>query len=698
MQCYSELTPPTAVTLAVSLPLLNAEASNLVVVKTSLLQIFELKPQRPGSHITTNATHQPARGAGRATSNGDASGQSLKLCLIGEYDLSGTVTSVRRIKALNTKSGGEALLLSFRDAKISLVEWDPEAHGIATISIHYYEGDELLGAPWDADLAGCQSYLTVDPSSRCAALKFGTRNLAILPFRQVGDDLVEDDYNPDLEEAMKDVLAQEKDDDGDGDSSKTPYGSSFVLPVTALDPNLTHTIHLAFLHEYREPTFGILSSSKAPSTALLYERKDVITYTVFMLDLEQRASTTLLSVPNLPYDLFEVVPMPAPVGGALLVGGNEFVHVDQAGKTNALAVNEFARKGSSFPMTDQSDLALRLEGCVVAPLALEQGEALIICRTGNLAILSFRLDGRSVSGLSIRLVAHDLGGMILSAGASCASDMGHGRLFVGSEDADAVLLGWSRRLGQFTRKRSHVEMVAEDDNVSLDEEDIEDYEDDLYATGSSTTMQQPIAAHNAAVPSSYSFGILDGLPNVGPVRDVAVSASSGHLSAGHQAANQMSYPQVHLVSASGRGKAGCLATMNATLDPKVLQTFETVPAQAVWSVQAKKPVPKNYQITNPQQNSDAHRGSSAAYDEFLIVSRLSKAGGEESVVYTITSSSIEETSKAEFESDAGATLNVGSMASKTRIVQVLRGEIRSYDSGKTLKFACSDFISSILYT
>ena len=69
-------------------------------------------------------------------------------------------------------------------------------------------------------------------------------------------------------------------------------------------------------------------------------------------DLEQRASTVLISVPNLPSDLWKVVPLALPIGGALLVGTNELVHVDQSGKTIAVAVNEFAKLGSNFGFAD----------------------------------------------------------------------------------------------------------------------------------------------------------------------------------------------------------------------------------------------------------------------------------------------------------------------------------------------------------
>ncbi|KAG9716619.1 protein CFT1, partial [Aureobasidium melanogenum] len=245
-------------------------------------------------------------------------------------------------------------------------------------------------------------------------------------------------------------------------------------------------------------------------------------YTVFTLDLDQRASTTLLSVTGLPFDIFRVVPLPLPVGGALLVGANELIHVDQAGKTNAVAVNEFAKLSSNFAMADQSDLGLRLEDCVVEALDHTNGNMLIVLNTGRLAVLSFRIDGRSVSGLSVHLVDSTHGGHQLKTAANCAASLGRGRLFLGSEDGDSTLIGWSKKTSQ-TRKRSHAQMIAEDAELSMDEEDLDDdADDDLYADEAPVVRQMASQTADSSDPGSYFFRVHDNLFSLGPIKNVCL--------------------------------------------------------------------------------------------------------------------------------------------------------------------------------
>ena len=645
MQCYTELIAPSAVTHAASLSFLHAKANNLVVAKTSLLQIYSLK---------TNGKGLPETNI------------SSKLVLIAEYPLSGNVTSLAPVKALNTKSGGDALLIAFKDAKLSLVEWDPDNYKVSTVSIHYYEGENVSGQPFGPSLSQSQSILTVDPSSRCAALKFGARCLAILPFQQLGDELGEvgdDEYDAEIDAPPSATIKRSQpalNETVDSDAKQTPYKASFVLPLTALDPALTHPVDLKFLHEYREPTFGILSAPTQPSSALLEERKDILSYTVFTLDLEQRASTNLISVQKLPSDLWKVVPLPLPVGGALLVGLNEFVHVDQSGRTNAVAVNAFGEVVTSFGMTDQSDLNMKLENCEIESLDPKTGDLLVLSDDGSLAVLSFRLLGRNIGGLTVTPVPAGNGGALLGAAPSCIASSAGNTMFVGSEDGDSTLLSWSKPTSVLSRKRSHAQMLGQD--AAADEEEGEEDldEDDLYATVPEVTKRTSSfsSPRTTDAASSYQFDIHDTLPSLGPINNVCFGRSPS-----------MPADKLEFVAATGRRKASRLAFMGKEIVPSVLQSLTLENAQNAWSLCARS---KDIQQQPPHDIVD-HDNMFFVYD------------GDGTKAYDVTGNSEEnmaaytERTGTEFERE-GETLAVSTLAQGTRVVQCRRSEIRTYDA------------------
>ena len=711
MQCFTELAPPTAVTHSLSLPFLSADAVNLVVAKTSLLQIFKIKTVSVELDVSASNGAQSTEDSNvsdRRINDDDGFESSFlvadslmlrserasntKLILVAEYALSGTITSMVRVKTMQSKSGGESLLLGFKDAKLSLVEWDPERYGLSTVSIHYYEQEDIDGSPWAPRLSDCVNYLTVDPGNRCAALKFGVRNLAILPFKQGDEDTAMDDWDEELDGPRPIDKPAANLTNGDGTHEETPYTTSFVLRLSSLDPNLIHPIHLTFLYEYREPTFGILSSTILPSSALLRERKDQLSYMVFTLDLQQRASTTILAVTGLPYDLFKVIPLPPPVGGALLVGGNELIHIDQSGKANGVGVNPFAKQCTSFGLADQADIDLRLEGCMVEQLSLDNGEMLIILSTGELVILSFRMDGRSVSGLTVRRVAEEVGGLCVSARASTASSVGRTTLFVGSEEADSIILGWTRKSKEINRRRSFQTGLSNSSGTGFDVSDEEDEEDedddDLYGDEDATLQKQSSSLTRVDATNTksgdFAFRVHDSLPNFAPLKDITLSKPYRPSEDEREMSGSIT-GDLELVSAIGHNKSGALAVLKREIEPKVIGRFDFEEAQGVWTMSAKKPLAKSLQLDQSRMNLDGEHGFDAQYDRLMIVSKATNDLSEESAVYALTSAGFEALSGTEFDPSAGGTIEAGTLGNGMRVIQVLKSEVRSYDGGEFLR-------------
>lgn len=655
MQCYTELLPPTGVTHALTVPFLSGSANNLIVAKTSLLQIFNIVDVKTG--ITA-----------RNASNTTPDNQQAKLVLVAEYVLPGVVADIASVKLMGSKSGGDALVISARNAKLSLVEWDPDAHKISTISIHYYENDAANLNPWLPDITRCPTRLTVDSSHRCALLHFCQNRIAILPFRQSGDDLAMDDFDAefgaDEEPYREDAVEKHKQDESA--SNKTPYLPSFVLPLPALDPSFVHPLCLEFLNEYREPTFGILYSQTSPANNLSTERKDVLIYSIVTLDLEKRSSTILVTVSRLPSDLFKIIPLPLPVGGSLLLGANEVIHVDQAGKTNAVGVNEFSRYASSFSMADQSDLAMQLENCAIEQLGTDNGDMLMLLADGSMAILSFKLDGRSVSGMTIRTVPSTAGGNMLSGMRTCTANVGNNMLFLGSEECDSLLVGFSRASSRPKKVKTDEdeEMTDVSDKDEDEDEDEDMYEDDLYSSSPKDHGHAGDSGVDGATGQPYIFCELDRLQSLGPMTDVTLGKP---FRAENKADNSPPIlPELELLAPQGRN-SGSLTVLRQKLDPSITKSLEVEGVRAAWSIHT----------SDSPDNSAAE--SSQNFAKYLIVSK-SHNEGEESVAYTLSSSTPEIIKASEFNPNNERTIDIGTVANGRRIVQVLSGEIRSYDS------------------
>ncbi|KAK8121952.1 hypothetical protein PG984_010622 [Apiospora sp. TS-2023a] len=693
MQCYSELTPPTAVTHSIVLPFTSAQSSNLVVARASLLQIFttktvsaELEHAQKSNLESTKATSQyDSRfnddvGLESSFLGGDSvpvrsdRSQHTKLVLVAEYPLSGTITGLARVKVQNSKSGGEALLLAFRDAKLSTVEWDPQKRSIYTTSVHYYEQDELQKVPWAAPLSDYVNYLAADPGSRCAALKFGARNLAILQFSHADEDIEMDDWDEDLDGPRPAKEPSTTPVNGTSSSEETSYSSSFVLRLSNLDPSLIHPVHLAFLHEYREPTFGILSSTMAPSSVL--GRKDHLSYMVFTLDLKQKASTTILSVNGLPQDLFRVVALPTPVGGALLLGTNELIHIDQSGKSHGVAVNPFARQTTSYGLVDRSDLELRLEGCNIEVISADTGELLLVTNDGKIALINFRIDGRTVAGLDIKLVTQEAGGFLPKSGASTLSKLNKNALFVGSEDGDSLVIGWIRKQVQSTKKKGRVH----DDTLDLDmdEEDLDDIDDDdLYGEGPAV-QQSNLSASGGPKSGELVFKVHDRLVSIAPIKDFAIGQALIASEGESEANSKMVKSDLSLVCAVGRGNNGAVAVINRNIQPNIIGHFEFPEARGFWTIACQKPVPKSLQAEKGA-SMGAEFDKSSQCDMFMIVSKVDLDGYETSDVYALTGAGFEALTGTEFDPAAGFTVEAGTMGNSKKIIQVLKAEVRCYD-------------------
>ncbi|KAI2551830.1 cleavage and polyadenylation specific factor 1 [Homo sapiens] len=124
---YKQAHPPTGLEFSMYCNFFNNSERNLVVAGTSQLYVYRLN--RDAEALTKND---------RST---EGKAHREKLELAASFSFFGNVMSMASVQLAGAKR--DALLLSFKDAKLSVVEYDPGTHDLKTLSLHYFEEPEL---------------------------------------------------------------------------------------------------------------------------------------------------------------------------------------------------------------------------------------------------------------------------------------------------------------------------------------------------------------------------------------------------------------------------------------------------------------------------------------------------------------------------------------------------------------------------
>ncbi|KAA8590645.1 hypothetical protein FQN60_014579 [Etheostoma spectabile] len=272
---YRQAHTPTAVEFSVYCNFISSKEKNLVVAGTSQLFVYRI------IHDVESTS--------KADKSSDSKSRKEKLEQVASFSLFGNIMSMASVQLVGANR--DALLLSFKDAKLSVVEYDPGTHDLKTLSLHYFEEPELRdGFVQNVHIP----IVRVDPENRCAVmLVYGTQ-LVVLPFR-------------------KDTLTDEQ-EGGVGEGPKSSFLPSYIIDVRELDEKLLNIIDMKFLHGYYEPTLLILFEPNQTWPGRVAVRQDTCSIVAISLNIMQKVHPVIWSLTNLPFDCTQVMPVPKPIG------------------------------------------------------------------------------------------------------------------------------------------------------------------------------------------------------------------------------------------------------------------------------------------------------------------------------------------------------------------------------------------------
>ncbi|GJJ10703.1 hypothetical protein Clacol_004930 [Clathrus columnatus] len=479
-----ELLPPSGAEYATSLNLIPNTSPggssgkkvlrNLVVARSSLLRIYEIREEpaplptsvenvgtggRKGTEAVEGEVEMDQQGEGfvnvgfvKSTAQNQNIVQSTvtRMYLVRSHRLHGVVIGLDRVRTLATAEDGlDRLVVSFKDAKIAILEWSDAIYDLTTLSLHTYErAPQLL----TLNAASHRAQLRLDPDSRCAVLSLPRDSLAVLPFYQslVDLDVGEQDQ----------VLGR----------SELHTTTTFIIDLPEIDEKIHNIIDFVFLPGFNNPTIAVLCEYQQTWTGRLKEFRDTTSLFVITLDLNTRMYPIIFQVHNLPYDCLAVYSCPASYGGVLIVAANSILHVEHTGKVAAVPVNGWAVRITDVKMIEDENTLTRditLEGSKL--LFIDDHNIFLFTIQGLVYPIEITVEGRTVTNI---LISPSVAQLTIP---SIVVDIGSDHIFVGSIAGPSSLLK-TLRISEELKDGVGSKVIASAETADADM----DVDDDIY--------------------------------------------------------------------------------------------------------------------------------------------------------------------------------------------------------------------------
>ncbi|KAJ0713950.1 putative cleavage/polyadenylation specificity factor, A subunit [Helianthus annuus] len=607
-----------------------APIPNLIVTAANVLEVYTVRVLEDGNKDSVTVAQPQQRGGLMA----GLAGASLEL--VCSYRLHGNVESVGVLSsgAEDRTSGRrrDSIILTFRDAKISVLEFDDSVYGLRTSSMHCFEGPQWLHLKKGRESFARGPLIKADPLGRCAGVLAYGLQMIMLKAAEAGG-LVGDDGGS-----------------SGGGSVSARIQSSYMISLRDLD--VKHVKDFIFVHGYIEPVLVILHEKELTWAGRLPYKHHTCIISALSISTTLKQHPLIWSATNLPHDAYKLLAVPSPIGGVVVICANT-IHYHSQSASCILALNNYAAPVDSSQEMSRSSFSVELDAANATWLSNDV--AMLSTKSGELLLLTLVHDGRIVQKL-------DLSKSKASVLTSGITTVGSSFFFLGSRLGDSLLVQFHCGAGSSMGPKEEVgdiegdlpstkrlrrsssdalQDMANDDELSL-------YGSDLNNTQSSQ--------------KTFSFTVRDSLINVGPLKDFSYGMRMNTDPNATGVAKQSNY---ELVCCSGHGKNGSLCVLQRSIRPEII-TQESIPGcKGLWTVYHKS------------SRNQAEHSKTATEDEeyhaYLIISLESRT----MVLQTV--SNLEEVTENVDYFVQGSTIYVGNLFGRRRVIQVYSRGARILD-------------------
>ncbi|KAK4363423.1 hypothetical protein RND71_018664 [Anisodus tanguticus] len=629
---------------------------NLVVSAGNVLEVYLIRVEQVNS--SRDAPEVVKRGGLMA----GISGASLEL--VCNYRLHGNIYSMGVLTTGGVDGGRrrDSIILSFEDAKMSVLEFDDATHGLRTSSMHCFEGPDWFHLKRGRESFDTGPIIKVDPQGRCAGVFAFEQQMIILKAAEVNSSLVGEDNTS-----------------GAGGASAR-IESSYIITLRDLD--VRHVKDFVFLHGYIEPVMVILHELELTWAGRVSWKHHTCMVSAFSINTTLKQHPLIWSAVNLPHEAYKLLAVQSPIGGVLVIGANT-IHYHSQSSSCSLALNNFTFSGDSSQEMPRSSFNVELDAANATWLANDV--AMLSTKTGELLLLTIIYDGRIVQKL-------DLSKSRASVLTSGITTIGDSLFFLGSRLGDSLLVQFTCGLGASNLPPGMQEEVGdiESDAPSakrLRMSSSEALQDMINGEELSLYGTAPNNAQSAQ--KTFSFAVRDSLINVGPLKDFSYGLRINADLNATGIAKQSNYeldilhcpwhkvrncpPLVvcclivdQQVCCSGHGKNGSLCVLQQSIRPEMI-TQEALPGcKGIWTVYHKNTRTHLNESSRVADEEDE-------YHAYLIISL------ETRTMVLQTANNLEEVTENVDYYVQGTTLAAGNLFGRRRVIQVFAHGARILD-------------------
>ncbi|KAF5200305.1 Cleavage and polyadenylation specificity factor subunit [Thalictrum thalictroides] len=601
---------------------------NLVVTAGNILEVYTVRVHEDGGN---NKGFKPPPEA--QTGGGSMGGiSSAWLELVCHYKLHGNVETM----AVLSVGGGDqskrrdSIVLAFKDAKISVLEFDDSIHGLRTSSMHCFEGPE-----WHYLKRGRESFargplVKADPQGQCGGVLVYDLQMIVLKAAQSGYGLVGDD------EA-----------NGSGGTISTRIESSYVINLRDLE--MKHVKDFTFIHGYIEPVMVILHERELTWAGRYSWKHHTCMISALSINTSSKQHPLIWSAVNLPHDAYKLLAVPSPIGGVLVISAN-VIHYHSQSVSCALALNTYAVPVDSSQELPRSSFSVELDAANATWLLHDV--AILSTKTGELLLLTLVYDGRVVHRL-------ELSKSRASVLSSDITTIGNSFFFLGSRLGDSKLVQYTCGMGSLLASSGQLkEEVGDIESETPSAKRLRMASSDAVPdiiSGEELSLYSSAPNNSESAQKTFSFDVRDSLINIGPLKDFSYGL---RINADPNATGIAKQSNYELVCCSGHGKNGALCVLQQSIRPELITEVELAGCKGIWTV---------YHKTARGHNKDDSSKTSSEDDEYhayLIISLESRT------MVLETADTLGEVTETVDYYVQGSTIAAGNLFGRRRVIQV----------------------------